>query len=427
MTRRRRHGRGASGFGLALATHCASRGYDVALYDRDAERVRVAAEQLGTAHGVRVLGGQVDVAVPDEVDGAAAEVTAELGRCDLLFSNVGVQHFGAVESVPDDVWRWVLDVNVIGSARTARAFLPLLRATPGARLVFTASANVLGPAARLGAYQASKAAVVALAETLRLELVDDDVAVSVVYPSGMITRHLESSAAARPAALGPAAPGGVDAADRAAMMASRPMTELDLASAEDAAAHALAGVLAGEAHVITHGELSGPVTRHVEELHRALEQVARRQPGPTATRGQDPVDDLEAIKQLKARYFRLLDTKDWDGWRQVLADDVVVDTTGAGGSQVEGADAFVAYVRASLEDARTVHHGHAPEITLTSPTTATGIWALHDKITWPDGTDLEGFGHYHETYEKRGDAWCITSSRLTRLRVDLTGPRTADS
>jgi uncharacterized protein (TIGR02246 family) len=134
------------------------------------------------------------------------------------------------------------------------------------------------------------------------------------------------------------------------------------------------------------------------------------------------MDDVEAIKQLKARYFRTMDTKDWAGMRQVFTDDVVVDTTDSGGGVVTGADAFVAFLQETLAGAVTVHHGHMPEITLTSRTTATGIWALHDGIVWADGTRLEGDGHYHETYELVGGEWRIASSTLTRLRMDLTGP-----
>jgi uncharacterized protein (TIGR02246 family) len=147
--------------------------------------------------------------------------------------------------------------------------------------------------------------------------------------------------------------------------------------------------------------------------------------GPRATPDRDghaQVDDTEAIKQLKARYFRTMDTKDWAGMRQVFTDDAVIDTTDSGGGVVTGADAFVAFLQETLAGAVTVHHGHMPEITLTSPTTATGIWALHDGIVWPDGSRLEGDGHYRETYERQGEEWRIASSILTRLRMDLTGP-----
>ena len=131
------------------------------------------------------------------------------------------------------------------------------------------------------------------------------------------------------------------------------------------------------------------------------------------------MDDIEAIRQLKARYFRTMDTKDWAGMRRVFTDDVVLDTSAAGGSVVSGADEFMTFLQEVLNDAVTVHQGHMPEIELTSPTTATGIWALNDLVIWPDGTRLVGYGHYHETYEKVGDDWKIKSSKLTRLHTDI--------
>jgi uncharacterized protein (TIGR02246 family) len=134
------------------------------------------------------------------------------------------------------------------------------------------------------------------------------------------------------------------------------------------------------------------------------------------------VDAVEAIKQLKARYFRTMDTKDWAGMRRVFADDVVMDTTDSGGGVVTGADAFLEFLQQTLADAMTVHQGHMPEITLTSPTTATGIWALHDDIVWPDGTRMRGDGHYHEEYALVDGEWRISASTLTRLRMDLAVP-----
>jgi uncharacterized protein (TIGR02246 family) len=133
------------------------------------------------------------------------------------------------------------------------------------------------------------------------------------------------------------------------------------------------------------------------------------------------MDDVEQIKQLKARYFRTMDTKDWDGMRRVFTDDVEMDTTDSGGGVMVGADDFMAFLRATLDGVVTVHHGHMPEITVTSPTEATGIWALEDLLRFPDGTELRGYGHYHERYRKELDReWRIAASRLTRLRMDIT-------
>ncbi|MGW1029113.1 nuclear transport factor 2 family protein [Streptomyces sp. NPDC002577] len=132
------------------------------------------------------------------------------------------------------------------------------------------------------------------------------------------------------------------------------------------------------------------------------------------------MDDIEAIKQLKARYFRTLDTKDWDGMRQVFTDDLVMDTTESGGIVTTGGDTFIAYVSDLLGDVSTVHQGHTPEISLTSPSKATGIWALEDRLWYPDGREVRGFGHYHETYEKAEGVWRIKTSKLTRLRMDTS-------
>jgi hypothetical protein len=129
------------------------------------------------------------------------------------------------------------------------------------------------------------------------------------------------------------------------------------------------------------------------------------------------VDDIEAIKQLKARYFRTMDTKDWAGMRRVFMDDVVTDTTASGGSVITGADRFIAYLEETLADAVTVHHGHMPEIELKSATSATGVWALEDWVRW-DAGGIHGFGHYHETYVKVDGEWRIASLTLTRLRLD---------
>ncbi|HEX7823793.1 MAG TPA: nuclear transport factor 2 family protein [Mycobacterium sp.] len=134
--------------------------------------------------------------------------------------------------------------------------------------------------------------------------------------------------------------------------------------------------------------------------------------------------DVEAIKQLKARYCRLLDTKDWAAWRDLFTDDFVSDTSQVGGKMVRGADEFVAFLQRTLgkPSQPTVHQVHAPEIELTSPSTATGVWALNDVVRLAPGVNLQGYGHYHETYEKTDGQWRIKTSTLTRLREDLFNP-----
>ena len=134
-----------------------------------------------------------------------------------------------------------------------------------------------------------------------------------------------------------------------------------------------------------------------------------------------PLRDIEDIKQLKARYFRLLDTKQWDAWGQVFSTDAVMEVPEAGMVN-NGRDEIVRNVGAALEGARTVHHGHMPEIELTGDDTARGIWAMYDYVEWPerDGkrVGLRGFGHYHEDYVRQDGQWRIRRLRLDRLRID---------
>ncbi len=261
---------GASGLGLALSRECAWRGFAVALLDLDGARATSEADTIASDHGVATLGLGVDVGDAQSVDAAASTVAGALGHATLVISNVGIQLFGSTEHLTDDEWRWVLDVNVIGSARVARAFLPALRQAAPGRLAFTTSSSVLSVASHLAAYQTSKFAVWGLAESLRMELAEDGVSVSVIFPSGMITRHLETSEAAQPEHLRrPVAA----ADDLVAMAASNPAMTSEVRAPEDVAQHVVDAILSGERYVITHGDLVEAIDDRSTELHDAAASV----------------------------------------------------------------------------------------------------------------------------------------------------------
>jgi hypothetical protein len=138
--------------------------------------------------------------------------------------------------------------------------------------------------------------------------------------------------------------------------------------------------------------------------------------------GVAELEEIEAIKQLKARYFRLMDTKKWGELEDVFCADAIVDTTGDGGWTTHSASEFVEMLRASIEQVTTVHHGHMPEIELTSATTARAVWAMEDQLWWPEGAPLRhmhGYGHYLDTYEKTSTGWRIKSLTLTRLQREF--------
>jgi hypothetical protein len=132
--------------------------------------------------------------------------------------------------------------------------------------------------------------------------------------------------------------------------------------------------------------------------------------------------DIEAIKRLKARYFRLMDQKRWDEWAFVFSRDAHLEVP-EGGVSEDGRENVVASVSGVLEGVRTVHHGHMPEIEITGPDTARGVWAMFDYVEFPLGDDgarrgLQGYGHYTEEYVREDGEWRIKRLELSRLRID---------
>ena len=93
----------------------------------------------------------------------------------------------------------------------------------------------------------------------------------------------------------------------------------------------------------------------------------------------------------------------------------------SGGDVVTGADEIVAFLRETLGEVITVHHGHMPEIDVTSPTTATGIWALQDILVWPERHAPGRLRPLPRDLRKVDGSWLIASLKLTRLHMDFTG------
>ena len=136
-------------------------------------------------------------------------------------------------------------------------------------------------------------------------------------------------------------------------------------------------------------------------------------------------DDLEAIRQLKARYFRLMDTKQWESWSESFTSDVSALYEGAPRAnvdqaqeiEIEGRDALLEGVKGLLTDALSIHQGYMPEIQLTSATTATGIWSMFDDVRLPT-CNFKGWGHYHDEYVKEDGQWKLKRTHLTRLHIE---------
>jgi hypothetical protein len=148
---------------------------------------------------------------------------------------------------------------------------------------------------------------------------------------------------------------------------------------------------------------------------------------------------IEDIKQLKAQYWRGVDSVDGALVRAILAEDCELDYRGCCTDPVTGVDHMPqmnlimrgrdSWQTGNLEAAEpgtprlvTVHQGHQSEIELTGEATARGVWSFTDRFFMPPGAPfatLTGYGYYHETYEKVGGTWLLKTTRITRLRVEV--------
>jgi NAD(P)-dependent dehydrogenase (short-subunit alcohol dehydrogenase family) len=222
-------------------------------------------------------------------------VRAAFGACNVLCAHVGGAIPGRFDQLGLDVWRDALETGVVGTVATVQAFLPLMRATTGLRrIVLTSSVAALAPGRFQGPYRAAKAAVTSIGETLELELGEEGIGTTIVFPSGMVTPEVSASLV------------DADAIDDA--MAGLPpefrevartlREELaadpsDLATGHEAAGPVIEAVLAGAPYVITHGATVEAAHRvRQERLERAFADLRGRGYGAGRQPGEDIRSDV---------------------------------------------------------------------------------------------------------------------------------------
>ena len=228
-----------SGIGRATALALAARGCSVVVTDIDAERAAAAAVEIPGAIGLRC-----DVTSDGDVAAVLDAALSTFGRVDIVMSNVGVIAMGLPEAIPVDAWSSILDVNVLGTVRVLRTFLPHLLERGSGHVVTTGSTAGLFPYAydRLP-YAASKGAIVALTESLALYLRPRGIGVSCFCPAGVITNIVEQIRVYGP-------PTHVQA------------PQLPLVSAEDAAERLVEGILADELLILSDDAAGAMVEQH---------------------------------------------------------------------------------------------------------------------------------------------------------------------
>ena len=147
--------------------------------------------------------------------------------------------------------------------------------------------------------------------------------------------------------------------------------------------------------------------------------------------------DIEALRaqleisRIKARYCRMVDTKDWPGLGALLTEDFVLDVSeGTPIPVIHGRKAALEMVAELIGSARTVHQVHTPEVEVHGDQ-GHAIWAMQDRVVWETPkrglASITGFGHYHERYVRQNGVWKIASSKLTRLHIDFQRAPAAES
>ncbi len=231
---------GASGLGRALAERYARAGWRVCIGDLD------DTGNAGTLAALRAARADVvchalrcDVTREQDLEAAAAWLREHWGGVDVVVNNAGVAQVGSIGDTPIADWQWIIDINLLGVVRGCKVFTPIFRAQGRGHLVNVASmAGLLHPPGA-AAYNATKAAVVALSETLELELGPDNIAVSVVCPAFFRT-NLATSARASDS-------------DSAVMV--RKLVGRSKHSAEEIAELVFRGIERRDFHILTHREV----------------------------------------------------------------------------------------------------------------------------------------------------------------------------
>jgi short-subunit dehydrogenase len=180
-----------SGLGLAVSNALARDGWSLGLFDRNLERLTAVEGELSSA-GVRVLAYPGDVTHADELTVAVNTFAATCNGLDIMINNAGVAVSGNVMDTTLDDWRWIVDINLMGVVHGCRAAIPHLQRNNSGLMINIASAAAFASAPQMATYNATKAAVVSLSETLVNELRNSRTQVSVAMPSFFRSNLLES-------------------------------------------------------------------------------------------------------------------------------------------------------------------------------------------------------------------------------------------
>ncbi|MES2858019.1 MAG: SDR family oxidoreductase [Pseudomonadota bacterium] len=265
---------GACGLGRALAERHGRAGWRVCIGDLDVDRCADALAAI-RMHSPGSHALACDVTREQDLQAAADWLQHEWGGVDVVVNNAGVAQMGGIAETSIADWQWAVDINLLGVVRGCKVFAPVLQAQGGGQLVNIASMAGLVHMPQASAYNATKAAVVALSETLQLELEPHNIRVSVVCPAFFRTDLAKNMRAANPALEG---------------MTKR-LVERARIGADEIADRIFDGLERGDLHILTHPEARRlwrmkrllPYRIYLALMRRQLAKVAARMQRKTAT------------------------------------------------------------------------------------------------------------------------------------------------
>ena len=174
---------GGGGIGSAAGKIFCEEDAKVALVDREAKVVEAAAEDIRRqVPGAQVKGLVADVGEESAAQKVADAVLRDFGGIDVLVNNVGIRRYEAVADAPWDAWDDILRVNLLSFVSMARAALPALRRSGRGSIINVSSTGAVFGRKGMGAYDASKAAVLSLTRTLAFEEAERGVRVNTICP-----------------------------------------------------------------------------------------------------------------------------------------------------------------------------------------------------------------------------------------------------
>lgn len=182
----------ASGLGKAFATELAGDGWTIGMADNNSIELQKAVAEM-MALGANALMYQLDVSDKDQYKIVAEQFLKDAGGIDLLFNNAGVGDGGAFEEYSLENYEWMVSINQMGVVYGCYYFIPAMKKQQSGHILNTASAAAIGCAPTMGAYNMTKAAVVAISETLYSELMDFNIHVSCIQPTYFKTNISKSA------------------------------------------------------------------------------------------------------------------------------------------------------------------------------------------------------------------------------------------